>query len=227
MVHDVAIQHLPVIFCLDRGGLVGADGPTHHGALDLAYLRSVQTMVVMAPKDEVELVDMLHTAYAHTDGPVAIRYPRGAGKGIARKTVPSILPLGVPEILRAGSEVAILGIGAMVDTALAAADLLLESGIRATVVNARFAKPLSPEHYHSILSGHRLIATLEDGVRSGGYGSAVGEAMADLDLPRRHLLFGHPADRFVDHGDNAKLFADLGLDAESVARRIRQSLETA
>jgi 1-deoxy-D-xylulose-5-phosphate synthase len=227
VVHDVAIQHLPVIFCLDRGGLVGADGPTHHGVLDLAYLRSVQTMVVMAPKDEVELVDMLHTAYAHTDGPVAIRYPRGAGKGIARKTVPSILPLGVPEILRAGSEVAILGIGAMVDTALAAADLLLESGIRATVVNARFAKPLSPEHYHSILSGHRLIATLEDGVRSGGYGSAVGEAMADLDLPRRHLLFGHPADRFVDHGDNAKLFADLGLDAESVARRIRQSLETA
>jgi 1-deoxy-D-xylulose-5-phosphate synthase len=227
VVHDVAIQHLPVIFCLDRGGLVGADGPTHHGALDLAYMRSVQTMVVMAPKDEVELVDMLHTAYAHTDGPVSIRYPRGAGKGIPRKSVPSILPLGVPEIVRAGSEVAILGIGSMVETALAAADLLLASGIRATVVNARFAKPLSLEHYHSILSGHRLIATLEDGVRSGGYGSAVGEAMADLDLPRRHLLLGHPADRFVDHGDNAKLFADLGLDAESVARRIRQSLETA
>jgi len=227
VVHDVAIQHLPVIFCLDRGGLVGADGPTHHGALDLAYMRSVQTMVVMAPKDEVEMVDMLHTAYAHTGGPVAIRYPRGAGKGLPRKQVPSLLPLGVPEIVRSGSDVAILGIGAMVDTALAAADLLLASGIHATVVNARFAKPLSLEHYHSIFAGHGLIATLEDGVRSGGYGSAVGEAMADLDLPRRHLLFGHPSDRFVDHGDNAKLFADLGLDAESVARRIRQSLETA
>lgn len=226
VVHDVAIQHLPVIFCLDRAGLVGADGPTHHGALDLAYLRSVQTMVVMAPKDEVELVDMLHTAYAHTEGPIAIRYPRGAGKGLPRKAVPSILSIGVPEILRHGSRVAILGIGSMVDTALAAADLLVESGIHATVVNARFAKPLSQDHYRSILSGHELIVTVEDGVRSGGYGSAVSEAMADLDLPRRHLLLGHPVDRFVDHGDNAKLFAELGLDAASIAQRIRQSLET-
>jgi len=226
VVHDVAIQHLPVIFCLDRGGLVGADGPTHHGALDLAYLRTVQTMVVMAPKDEVELVDMLHTAYAHTEGPVSIRYPRGAGKGLPRKAVPSILPIGVPEILRHGLRVAILGIGSMVDTALAAADLLAASGINATVVNARFAKPLSLEHYRSLLSRHDLIVTLEDGVRSGGYGSAVAETMADLDLPRRHILLGHPADRFVDHGDNAKLFADLGLDAKSVAQRIRRSLET-
>jgi 1-deoxy-D-xylulose-5-phosphate synthase len=180
----------------------------------------------MAPKDEVELVDMLHTAYAHLEGPVSIRYPRGAGKGLPRKAVPSVLAIGVPEILRHGSRVAILGIGAMVDTALAAADLLAATGVQATVVNARFAKPLSLEHYRSILSSHDLVVTIEDGVRSGGYGSAVAEAMADLDLPRRHILLGHPADRFVDHGDNAKLFADLGLDAESIARRIRQSLET-
>jgi 1-deoxy-D-xylulose-5-phosphate synthase len=114
----------------------------------------------------------------------------------------------------------------MVDTALAAADLLAESGMHPTVVNARFAKPLSLEHYRSILCSHDLIVTLEDGVRSGGYGSAVAETMADLELPRRHILLGHPADRFVDHGDNAKLFADLGLDAASIAQRIRQSLET-
>jgi 1-deoxy-D-xylulose-5-phosphate synthase len=226
VVHDVAIQHLPVIFCLDRAGLVGADGPTHHGAMDLAYMRSVQGMVVMAPKDESELVDMLHTAYAHTSGPVSIRYPRGSGRGVARKTVPAILPIGVPEILRHGSRVAILAIGSMVETAEAAADLLDRDGIKVTVVNARFAKPLSPEHYRSILSGHDLILTLEDGIRSGGYGSAVGEIMSDLDLPRHHILLGHPSDRFVDHGDNKKLFAELKLDAASIAERIRTRLET-
>jgi 1-deoxy-D-xylulose-5-phosphate synthase len=211
---------------MDRAGLVGADGPTHHGAMDLAYLRTIQTMVVMAPKDESELVDMLHTAYAHTSGPISIRYPRGSGRGVARKAVAAILPIGVPEILRHGSKVAILGIGSMVETAEAAADLLVANDIHATVVNARFAKPLSEEHYRSILSGHELIVTLEDGVRTGGYGSAVGETMADLDLPRRHILLGHPSDRFVDHGDNKKLFAELGLDAKSIAERIRKSLET-
>jgi 1-deoxy-D-xylulose-5-phosphate synthase len=114
----------------------------------------------------------------------------------------------------------------MVETAEAAADLLARVGIGATVVNARFAKPLSEEHYRSILSAHDLVVTLEDGVRSGGYGSAVGEIMADLDLPRHHILLGHPSDRFVDHGDNKKLFAELELDAPSVAARIRTRLET-
>ncbi|MCB9496781.1 MAG: 1-deoxy-D-xylulose-5-phosphate synthase [Fibrobacteria bacterium] len=225
VVHDAAIQHLPVIFCLDRGGLVGADGPTHHGALDLAYLRCVQGMVVMAPKDEAELVDMLHTAYAHTEGPVAIRYPRGGGPGADRSRPPVLLPLGVPEILRSGSRVALCGIGAMVPVVQAVANLLQSKGIQATVVNARFAKPLSAEHYREIFQAHELIVTMEDGVRSGGYGSAVAEAMSDSGIPRRHLLLGHPADRFVDHGDNAKLFAELGLDAASVADRILKMLE--
>jgi 1-deoxy-D-xylulose-5-phosphate synthase len=221
----VAIQHLPVIFCLDRGGLVGADGPTHHGVLDLAYLRTVQTMVVMAPRDEAELVHMLQTAYEHKSGPSAIRYPRGSGRGAAKPALPKALPIGVPEVVRQGSRVAILGIGSMVDVAESAARLLSEKGVQATVVNARFAKPLSEAHYREILSGHELIVTVEDGVRTGGYGSAVAEAMADLDLPRRHILLGHPSDRFVDHGDNNRLFKDIGLDPESISTRILKALE--
>ncbi|MBK8800824.1 MAG: 1-deoxy-D-xylulose-5-phosphate synthase [Fibrobacteres bacterium] len=224
IVHDVAIQHLPVIFCLDRGGLVGADGPTHHGVLDLAYMRTIQTMVVMAPKDEMEMVDMLHTAYAYKDGPTSIRYPRGSGRGVPSRE-PKLLEIGVPEVLRQGSRVALFGIGSMVETCEKVSDLLREVGIEATVVNARFAKPLSPTHYQTILAGHDLVVTLEDGVRSGGYGSAVAETMADLGLPKRHLLLGHPADRFIDHGDNERLYQDMGLDAPSIASRIRQTLE--
>jgi len=225
VVHDVAIQHLPVIFCLDRAGLVGADGPTHHGALDIAYMRTVQTMVVMAPKDEMEMVDMLHTAYAHTEGPSSIRYPRGSGRGVPMRE-PRILEIGVPETLRQGSQVALLGIGNMVETCAKVADLLAASGIQATVVNARFAKPLSHHHYRNLLEAHDLIVTVEDGVRTGGYGSAVAETMADLGLPRRHLLLGHPGDRFIDHGDTERLLRDMGLDADSIAARIRNALET-
>lgn len=226
-VHDVAIQKLPVIFCLDRAGLVGADGPTHHGALDLAYMRCVQGMVVMAPKDEAELVDMLHTAYAHMDGPVAIRYPRGTGVGADRSRAPRILEIGVPETVREGREVAILAIGSMVGTALQVADILAGKGVEATVVNARFAKPLSASHYRALFERHKLVVTLEDGVRSGGYGSAVAEAMADAGVPRRHVLLGHPSDAFVDHGDNCRLFAELGLDAASVAAKALAALEEA
>ena len=224
VVHDSAIQHLPVIFCMDRAGLVGADGPTHHGVLDLAYMRTVQTMVVMAPRDESELVHMLQTAYEHKTGPSSIRYPRGSGRGAA-VVEPKALEIGVPETILQGSEVAILGIGAMVDVAEQVAVLLSERGIKPTVVNARFAKPLSESHYREILSNHRLIVTLEDGVRTGGYGSAVSEIMADLDIPRRLIILGHPSDRFVDHGDNSRLFKDIGLDPASVADRIQKALE--
>jgi len=225
VVHDAAIQHLPVIFCLDRGGLVGADGPTHHGALDLAYMRCIQGMVVMAPKDELELVDMLHTAYAFTDGPVSIRYPRGAGAGLDRNRPPRVLEIGVPETLVQGEKAVLLAIGAMVPVALEAAKILAAKGVNATVVNARFAKPLSATHYAELFRNHRVVVTLEDGVRCGGYGSAVAEAMADSGVPRRHVLLGHPADTFVDHGDNGKLFEELGLDAASVAGKTLAALE--
>jgi 1-deoxy-D-xylulose-5-phosphate synthase len=227
VVHDAAIQHLPVIFCLDRAGLVGADGPTHHGALDLAYMRCIQGMVVMAPKDEMELVDMLHTAYAFTDGPVGIRYPRGAGAGLERNRPARTLEIGVPETLVQGEKAVLMAIGAMVPVALEAAKILAGKGVNATVVNARFAKPLSAPHYAELFRSHQVVVTLEDGVRCGGYGSAVAEAMADSGIPRRHVLLGHPADRFVDHGDNEKLFEELGLDAASVAGKTLAALEAA
>jgi 1-deoxy-D-xylulose-5-phosphate synthase len=227
IVHDVAIQHLPVVFCLDRAGLVGADGPTHHGALDLAYMRSVQDMVVMAPRDEAELVDMLHTAYARTEGPSAIRYPRGTGPGSDRNRPPRVLEIGVPEVLKEGGRVVLMGIGSMVGCALQAADILASKGIQATVVNARFAKPLSGVHYRALLERHEVVVTIEDGVRTGGYGAAVAEVMADLGIPRRHVLVGHPGDAFVDHGDNARLFAEIGMDAASVAAKALAALEEA
>jgi len=224
VVHDVAIQHLPVIFCLDRSGLVGADGPTHHGVLDLAYMRSIQGMVVMAPSNETELRDMLWTAYDHKDGPVSIRYPRGAGNGAAVSGEPKLLELGVPEVLRQGRKVALLGIGNMVGVLEGVADRLKGLGHEATLVNARFAKPLSPSHYDAILSSHDLVVTLEDGVKQGGYGSGVLEMAADLGRTPRFLVLGHPADAFVTHGDNKRLFAELGLDADSITDKICQIL---
>jgi 1-deoxy-D-xylulose-5-phosphate synthase len=223
VVHDVATQHLPVIFCLDRAGVVGADGPTHHGALDLAYMRSVQGMVVMAPKDEGELRDMLWTAHAHVSGPVSIRYPRGAGNGSEQKALPQVLEMGVPEVLRKGSRVALLGIGDMVATLDKVAGLLAAQGVQASLVNARFAKPLAADPYRELLSGHELVVTLEDGVRHGGYGSAVLELAADLGLSPRFLVMGLP-DRFVAHGETKRLFEELGLDAASVCDRILQIL---
>ena len=224
VVHDVAIQHLPVIFCLDRSGLVGADGPTHHGVLDLAYMRSIQGMVVMAPSNETELRDMLWTAYDHKDGPVSIRYPRGAGNGAAVSGEPKLLELGVPEVLRQGRKVALLGIGNMVGVLEGVADRLKGLGHEATLVNARFAKPLSPSHYDAILLSHDLVVTLEDGVKQGGYGSGVLEMAADLGRTPRFLVLGHPADAFVTHGDNKRLFAELGLDADSITDKICQIL---
>lgn len=223
VVHDVATQHLPVIFCLDRAGLVGADGPTHHGALDLAYMRTVQGMVVMAPKDEGELRDMLWTAHSHVSGPVSIRYPRGAGNGSERKDPPQVLEMGVPEVLRKGSRVALFGIGSMVATLEKTADMLAAVGIEATLVNARFAKPLAAAPYRELLSSHELVVTLEDGVRHGGYGSGVLELAADLGVSPRFLVMGLP-DQFVTHGETKKLFEELGLDAASVRDRILQIL---
>lgn len=223
VVHDVATQHLPVIFCLDRAGIVGADGPTHHGALDLAYMRTVQGMVVMAPKDEGELRDMLWTAHAHVSGPVAIRYPRGAGNGSERKDPPQVLEIGVPEVLRKGSRVALFGIGSMVGTLEKTADMLAAVGIEATLVNARFAKPLAAAPYRELFSSHELVVTLEDGVRHGGYGSGVLELAADLGVSPRFLVMGLP-DQFVTHGETKKLFEELGLDAASVRDRILQIL---
>ncbi|MGB1527313.1 MAG: transketolase C-terminal domain-containing protein, partial [Miltoncostaeaceae bacterium] len=173
IVHDIALQGLPVVFAIDRGGLVGDDGPTHHGVFDIAYLRPIPGMVLMAPMDEAELVHMLHTALA-IDGPSAIRYPRGAGTGVALPARPEALEVGRGEVLAEGSRVAMVGYGYGVQVGLDAAGIVSEAlGVRPTVVNARFAKPLDVELLEDLARTHEVVVTIEDHVLEGGFGSAV------------------------------------------------------
>lgn len=221
--HDVALQHLHCVFALDRSGLVGADGPTHHGVLDLGYLRIIQGMVVMAPKDEQELRDMLHSSiYDYTAGPVAIRYPRGNGVGAPISPMKSI-PLGKSETLRPGTHVAILAIGKMVSHAMKAAEILAAQGIDAEVVNARFVKPLDTAMLDDISKRIGTIVTVEDGQIEGGFGSAVAEYIAQHQPGTKLHLHGI-GDEFVDHGTQEELHSDLGLDAEGIAKRIMEVL---
>ena len=220
LIHDVALQHLHVVFALDRGGLVGADGPTHHGVFDLSYLRMIPGMAIMAPKDESELRDMLYTAVEHNEGPVALRYPRGNGLGVPLKEGFDLVPFGRGETLRAGSDVALLAIGAMTNVALKAAEQLAHEGIAAEVVNMRFVKPLDVELIRAITLRIPRIVTLEDNVVIGGFGSAVAEFLAaDAVGGVRLLSLGIP-DRFIDHGTPQELYADLGLDPPGVARSV-------
>ena len=223
IVHDCAIQHLPVVFALDRGGLAGADGPTHHGALDLSYLRIIQDMVVMAPKDEAELRDMLHTAVNYKRGPIALRYPRGAGVGVEIPLNMREIEIGKSETLRSGEDVAILAIGDMVWRAMEAADLLAAEGISAEVVNARFAKPLDTTMIDSICERFDKVLTVENNVIAGGFGSGVLEYLATQ--PYAHtvdmLVHGLPADDFVGHGKAEELLAELNLMPDGIARLVR------
>jgi 1-deoxy-D-xylulose-5-phosphate synthase len=221
--HDVALQHLHCVFALDRSGLVGADGPTHHGVLDFGYLRIIQGMVVMAPKDEQELRDMLHSSiYDYTSGPVAIRYPRGNGVGVQVGPMKSI-PLGKSETLRTGSDVAILAIGKMVSHAMKAAEILAEQGINAEVVNARFVKPLDTAMLDDVSKRIGRILTVEDGQIQGGFGSAVAEYIAQHH-PNVKLHLHGIEDIFVDHGTQEELHADLGLDAKGIAKTVAEVL---
>jgi len=219
--HDVALQHLHCVFALDRSGLVGADGPTHHGVLDFGYLRIIQGMVVMAPKDEQELRDMLHSSiYDYTSGPVAIRYPRGNGVGAPIGPMKSI-PLGKSETLRTGSNVAILAIGKMVSHALKAAEILSSQGIEAEVVNARFVKPLDTTMLDDVSQRIGRILTVEDGQIQGGFGSAVAEFIAQHH-PNVKLHLHGIEDIFVDHGTQEELHADLLLDAAGIAKTVTE-----
>ncbi|MFN8358809.1 MAG: 1-deoxy-D-xylulose-5-phosphate synthase [Candidatus Kapaibacterium sp.] len=221
IVHDCAIQHLHVVFALDRGGLVGADGPTHHGVLDFAYLRIIQGMIVMAPKDEQELRNMLYSSiHDYTSAPVAIRYPRGNAVGVPTGPMKS-LPLGKGEILRAGLDVCIIAIGKMVSEALKAAELLAQDGISAEVVNARFVKPLDTELLSDLSLRFDKIITVEDGQIQGGFGSAVLEYITTLPLFPDVLLHGIP-DVFVEHGTQEELFHDLLLDGEGIATVVKE-----
>jgi 1-deoxy-D-xylulose-5-phosphate synthase len=217
LIHDVAIQNLPVLFALDRGGLVGGDGATHNGAFDYAYLRTVPNLVVMAPSDENECRQMLYTGLT-LDQPSAVRYPRGAGPGVPIEREMRALPVGKAELRRRGKDVAILAFGAMLRPALAAGEAL-----DATVVNMRFVKPLDAEMVERIAADHHLIVTVEEHQVLAGAGSAVCEALSRLKSRARVLLLGLP-DRFIDHGDPAKLLSSLGLDAQGIESSIRKAL---
>jgi 1-deoxy-D-xylulose-5-phosphate synthase len=214
IVHDVALQSLPVIFALDRAGLVGADGPTHHGVLDLAYLRAIPNLIVAAPRDENELQHLLATA-VKCGRPFAIRFPRGPARGVALDGEPTPLPIGSAVVLRPGEDVALVGIGKTVETAEAAADLLAARGVSATVVDARFVKPLDADLLAAVAQRCRHVVTVEDHVLAGGFGSAVLEALSVSAPATRVLRFGLP-DRFIDHGDVSEQWRSAGIDPESI-----------
>jgi 1-deoxy-D-xylulose-5-phosphate synthase len=229
IVHDVCLQDLDVTFAMDRAGLVGDDGPTHHGAFDVSYFRPIPNVVLMAPRDEAMLVHMLHTAIAH-DGPAALRYPRGAAEGAELPASPELVPIGRGEILAAGDRVALLGYGYGVTVAREAAEILRKHGLQATVADARFAKPIDDELADRLARDHELLVTIEENVLPGGFGSAVLEHLEDAfaEAPgerARVLRIGLP-DSYVTHGKPALLRAEVGLSGESVADRVLSSLPT-
>ena len=215
LVHDIALQNLPVVLAVDRGGLVGADGATHHGAFDLSYLTCIPNMVIMAPADEDECRQMLYTATCH-DGPSAVRYPRGSGPGVTPNQAMRALPIGKGEIRRTGCRIALLAFGSMVPTAEQVAE-----EIDATVANMRFVKPLDEALVAELAASHELLVTLEENAVIGGVGSEVSRLLDALAQRPRLLRLGLP-DRFIDHGDQAQLLHSVGLDAEGVLAAIKQ-----
>ena len=229
LVHDVCLQELDVTFAMDRAGLVGDDGPTHHGAFDVSYFRALPNVVVMAPRDEAMLVHMLRTAIAH-DGPAALRYPRGAAEGVELPSEPHEIPIGSGELLASGERVALLGYGYGVAVAQQAAELLAEHDLRPTVADARFAKPLDAELLERLALGHDLVVTIEENVLAGGFGSGVLEHLEDAFADRpgeraRVMRIGLP-DRYVTHGKPALLREEVGLTGESVAERVLAALRS-
>jgi 1-deoxy-D-xylulose-5-phosphate synthase len=220
IVHDVCIQKLPVFFCLDRAGIVGADGPTHQGMYDIAYLRCIPNIVLMAPKDEAELQRMMVTGINYTDGAIAMRYPRGSGYGVPLMEEGwEPIPLGKAEVLRRGDDVVLLGYGSMVYPAMQTAEILSEHGVEATVVNARFAKPLDTELILPLARQIGKVVTLEEGCIMGGFGSAVAEAVMDAQIPASVMRLGVP-DLLVDHAKPDESKAALALTPPQMAERI-------
>jgi 1-deoxy-D-xylulose-5-phosphate synthase len=214
LIHDVAIQNLPVVFALDRAGLVGADGATHAGAYDIPYLRCIPNMAIACPADENDCRQLLSSAFER-EHPVAVRYPRGAGAGVATRPDLQALPYGRGELRRQGRGIAILAFGTLLYPALQAAEQL-----DATVVNMRWAKPLDLELLLQVASAHEALVTVEDGAIMGGAGSAVGEALQAAGLVKPLLQLGLP-DVFIEHGDPVRLMAMQGLDAAGIALSIK------
>jgi 1-deoxy-D-xylulose-5-phosphate synthase len=227
IVHDVCLQKLNVVFAMDRAGLVGDDGPTHHGAFDIAYQRCLPNIVLMAPRDEAMLVRMLRTALLYDDGPIALRYPRGEALGVPLPAAGAIAPIeiGRGEILREGDgKVALVGYGTGVAKSLEAADLLADRGLEVTVADARYAKPIDAALMAQLAAEHELLVTVEEGVLAGGFGSAVWETLNDggLALPRI-MRVGLP-DRYVTHGKPALLHAEVGYTGRAIAQRIEAAI---
>jgi 1-deoxy-D-xylulose-5-phosphate synthase len=218
IVHDVALQKLPVLFCMDRAGLSGDDGPTHHGLFDIAYLRGVPNLILMAPRDEDELADMMATAL-QLPGPSAIRYPRGVGPGVARKAEPQVIPVGKAEVLKDGSDVAILGLGPMTTLAEELAARLERDGFSAAVINPRFIKPLDREMLAEYAGRVAAFVTFEDHVKMGGFGSAVLEALQELGSAVPVVRIGWP-DRFIEHGKVDALRAKYGLTVDEALAQV-------
>ncbi len=217
LIHDVAIQDLPVVFAIDRAGLVGADGPTHAGSFDLSYLRCIPNMIVMAPADENECRQMLYTAF-QLDSPTAVRYPRGVGTGAEIQEEMQALPVGRGEISRQGNKVALLAFGSMLAPCLAAAEAL-----DATVANMRFVKPLDDDLVASLAASHDLIITVEENTILGGAGSAVAESLNSQQISVKLLQLGLP-DVFIDQGDHAQMLADCGLDKDGIIKSVQSHL---
>jgi 1-deoxy-D-xylulose-5-phosphate synthase len=218
IVHDVALQKLPVVFCMDRAGLSGDDGPTHHGLFDISYLRGVPEMVLMAPKDEDELADMMKTAL-QLDGPSAIRYPRGAVAGVSCRSEPQVLPVGKAQVLADGADVAILGLGPMITVAHELAEKLRHEGVSAAVINPRFVKPIDREMLELYSRRVAAFVTFEDHVKMSGFGSAVVETLQDIGSAVPVVRIGWP-DRFIEHGKVDGLRAKYGLTAEAAYEQV-------
>ena len=230
IVHDVCLQKLNVVFAMDRAGLVGDDGPTHHGAFDIAYLRCLPNMVLMAPRDESMLTHMLCTALRYDEGPIALRYPRGEGVGVALPDQPRTIPIGRGEILReagAGAparRVALIGYGSGVGKSLEVADLLAAKGISATVADARFAKPIDAGLMAQLAAEHNLLVTVEEGVLAGGFGSAVWETLSEAGAATTRILRVGLPDRYVTHGKPALLHDEIGYTGERIAERVQAAI---
>jgi len=226
IVHDVALQNLPVVFAIDRGGVVGEDGPTHHGVLDLTMLRQIPNMVVMAPKDESELRDILKTAIRYEAGPVAIRYPRGSGVGVDLSPKPKLVQMGTWEQLRQGSRAAILAVGSMVQASLQAAQILFEKSVDVSVINSRSVKPLDENMLQDIIDRHKIVITVEENTLAGGFGAAILEYIEQKEKKGFRLGRVGLPDRFIEHGARDILLSKLRLDPEGIANRVLEELES-
>ena len=227
VIHDAALQKLPVVFAIDRGGVVGEDGPTHHGCYDLTFLRTVPGLTIMAPKDEHELRRMMVTAFAHDEGPVVLRYPRGAGQGVPLPAEVEALAVGEAETLQRGADVCLLAGGSLVAPAVDAAARLADQDIGATVVNMRFVKPLDAGVLETAFAEHRLVVTLEENALAGGFGAAVLEwAAANAPAPVKPVLSIGIPDEFIAHAPRGALLAEMGLDAGTIAERVLTTLNS-